>query len=105
MLVSVKLEWMISQEEVKHIAKLARLNLSDDEVKKFSGQLQGILEYIDVLNEVDTEGIEETSQVTGLTNVTEEDKVTRKCEGDELLLSSPLPKERKQIRTKPAITK
>jgi aspartyl-tRNA(Asn)/glutamyl-tRNA(Gln) amidotransferase subunit C len=94
---------MISEEQVKHIAKLARLKLTDKEIKKFSGQLSDILKYVEILNKVDTEKVEETSQVTGLTNVSEKDEITRKCEGDELLLSSPLPKERKQIRVKPVI--
>jgi aspartyl-tRNA(Asn)/glutamyl-tRNA(Gln) amidotransferase subunit C len=96
---------MISEDEVKHIAKLARLNLTDSEIKTFSTQLSDIVEYVEILNSVDTEGALETSQVTGLQNVTEKDAVTRKCDGEELLLCSPLPKERKQIRTKPAITK
>ena len=94
---------MISEDQVKHIAKLARLKLSDKEIKKFSGQLSDILKYVEILNKVDTEKVEETSQVTGLTNVSEKDEITRKCEGDELLLSSPLPKERKQIRVKSVI--
>lgn len=95
---------MISEDQVKHIAKLARLKLTDDEIKTFSGQLSEIFQYVEVLKKADTSKVEETSQVTGLQNVSQKDEITRKCEGDELLLCSPLPKERKQIRVKPVIT-
>jgi len=95
---------MIDEKQVKHIAKLARLELTEEEVKKFSVQINDILQYTELLNNVDTDGIEETSQVTGLKNVSQDDKVSTKCDGDSLLLCSPLQKERKQIRVKPAIT-
>lgn len=95
---------MIDEKQVKHIAKLSRLKLKDDEVKRFSGQLNDIFQYVEQLNGVDTDGVEETSQVTGLKNVSQEDKNETKCDGDSLLLCSPLVKERKQIRVKPAIT-
>ncbi|MFC1655930.1 Asp-tRNA(Asn)/Glu-tRNA(Gln) amidotransferase subunit GatC [Patescibacteria group bacterium] len=94
---------MISEDEVKHIAKLARLTLTEKEIKTFSTQLSDVFEYVELLNSVDTEGVEETSQVTGLQNVTEKDEITRKCDGEDLLLCSPLPKERKQVRVKPVI--
>lgn len=62
--------------DVTHVAKLANLPLNDTEKKKFEKQLSSILEYIEKLNEVDTKGIEPTSQVTGLENVTREDNAT-----------------------------
>jgi len=96
---------MISEDQVKHVAKLARLKLSDDEVEKFSGQLGDVLDYMKILEEADVSNVEETSQVTGLTNVSQTDEIQKKCEGDELLQCSPLPKERHQIRVKPAIKK
>lgn len=96
---------MLSEDQVKHVAKLARLNLSDAEVKKFAGQLGDVLNYAKILEEADTSDVEETSQVTGLTNVSQSDKIEKKCSGDELLQCSPLPKERHQIRVKPAIKK
>jgi len=94
---------MLSEEDVRHIAKLARLKLSNSEVQRFSIQLSDILKYIEQLEEVDTAGIEETSQVTGLSNVTQSDSVEKRCEGEELLECSPLPKERRQIRVKSVI--
>jgi aspartyl-tRNA(Asn)/glutamyl-tRNA(Gln) amidotransferase subunit C len=96
---------MISEEQVKHVAKLARLNLTDEEVKTFAGQFEEIFGYMEILDEADVTGLKETSQVTGLENVSESDEITRKCSGDDLLACSPLPKERKQIRVKPAIKK
>lgn len=64
----------LTKAEVRHIAKLASLKLTEKEVEKFTSQLSEILEYIDILNELDTGGVEPTSQVTGLENVTREDK-------------------------------
>lgn len=60
-------------DEVKHVAQLAKLSLSEQEIVKFQGQLSDILEYVKQLQEVDTAGVEETSQVTGLENVLRED--------------------------------
>lgn len=65
----------LTKEEVLHIAKLARLELSEEEVEKFRTQLSEILEYVGQLQRVDTEGIEPISQITGLENVMREDLV------------------------------
>jgi len=65
----------LTKEEIEHIANLARLNLTDKELKKYGGQLSGILSYIDQLQEVNTDEVEPTAQVTGLTNAWREDKV------------------------------
>ena len=65
----------LSRDQVKHIAKLARLSLTEEEVEKFQRQLSEVLEYMEVLNEVETEGVEPTAQVTGLENVFREDEV------------------------------
>ena len=90
----------LSEEQVRHIAKLARLRLSDDEVKKFSKELSSILEYIDVLNELDTENVEPTAQVTGLSSVFREDEVqSSEATTEELLGCSPLPIVNNQIET------
>lgn len=59
--------------DVSHIAKLAQLPLSDEEKKRFEKQLEETITYVENLNEVDTKGVEPTSQVTGLENVTRED--------------------------------
>lgn len=64
----------LSKTEIEHLAKLARLELSEEEKAKFSRELSEILGYVEKLNKVKTEKIAETSQVTGLENVYREDK-------------------------------
>ena len=65
----------LTKDEVLHIAKLAQLNLDDGQIKKFLPQLTSVVDFISQLKEVDTQGVEPTAQVTGLTNVFREDKV------------------------------
>ncbi len=59
----------ITQEQVKKIAKLCNLTLTDTEIEKLSFMFSDTLQYINVLEELDTLGIEETYQVTGLKNI------------------------------------
>lgn len=59
--------------DIKHIAKLANLNLSEEELTKFQAQLSSVLNYIEKLQELDVKNIPETNQVTGLENITSED--------------------------------
>jgi aspartyl-tRNA(Asn)/glutamyl-tRNA(Gln) amidotransferase subunit C len=65
---------MIDREQVLHVAKLARLKLSDDEVDRMSGELSAILEHVDNINELDLDGVEPTSHVVPLENVLREDE-------------------------------
>ena len=65
----------LTRAEVEHIAKLARLDLTDDEVGRYQEELTRILEYVGQLREVNTTGIEPTAQVTGLVNRFREDEV------------------------------
>jgi aspartyl-tRNA(Asn)/glutamyl-tRNA(Gln) amidotransferase subunit C len=74
--------------DVLHIAKLANLPLKEDEIKKYEEQLLEILEYIEVLKKVKTDDVSETSQVTGLENVTKEDLTTPSLSQDEALLNT-----------------
>jgi len=59
----------LKKEEVQHVADLARLELTEEELEIMTGQLSGILNYIDQLKEVDTNNVEPTAQVTGLVDV------------------------------------
>lgn len=61
--------------EIEHIAKLSRLDLSDDEKKLYSEQLSSVLDYVEQLKEVDTENVEGTANITGLKNVFREDGI------------------------------
>ena len=65
----------LSRKEIEHIAKLARLELTEDELVKYGNQLSGVLNYIDQLKEVDVRGVEPTAQVTGLENILRRDEV------------------------------
>lgn len=65
---------ILSQDQVKRVAQLAGLELTEKEVAKFQKQLSQILDYVDQLNEVNAKGVEPTSQVTGLENVFREDE-------------------------------
>ena len=65
----------ITEAEVRKVAALARLDLSDKEVELYAEQLSAILGYVGELQSVDTENVKITSQVTGLSNVMREDKV------------------------------
>lgn len=60
---------IISKNDVKHVAKLAKLELSDHEINKFSKQLSEIVTYVKELEKVDTSKVEPTSQTTGLENI------------------------------------
>ena len=62
--------------DVEHVAKLANLPLDEKRLERLGKQLTETLLYIDRLNEIPTEKVEPTSQVTGLTNVTRDDTVS-----------------------------
>ena len=88
----------ISRDEVKYIADLARLGLSEQEIDKYTGELSQILDYINVLNEVNTDDVEPTAQVTGLSNIHYSDQVENNFNRDELLAPTPLEIDRNQIK-------
>jgi aspartyl-tRNA(Asn)/glutamyl-tRNA(Gln) amidotransferase subunit C len=75
--------------DVKHIAKLANLSITEDETKKFEKQLSEVLQYIEKLNEVDVTGVEPTSQVTGLENVMRKDIAGASLSQQEALSNAP----------------
>jgi aspartyl-tRNA(Asn)/glutamyl-tRNA(Gln) amidotransferase subunit C len=65
----------LTREDVLKLARLARLELSDEEIEEFSQELSEILQYVEQLQSVDVGGLKPTNQVTGLTNVTRDDEV------------------------------
>lgn len=75
----------LSEKEVRHIAKLANLPLTSEETVKFQNQLSETLDYVEILNSVDTKGLEPTSQVTGLTNITRKDETVSSLSQEETL--------------------
>ncbi|MCX6812059.1 MAG: Asp-tRNA(Asn)/Glu-tRNA(Gln) amidotransferase subunit GatC [Candidatus Berkelbacteria bacterium] len=77
---------------VSGVASLSRIKLTSAEEKKFAGQLGAVLSNFELLNKVDTENVEPTANVTGLSNITREDKVTNASgtkSRDELLAGAP----------------
>ena len=69
-------QWTIDKELVKRIANVARLELTEDEIEKFTKQLKGILEVFRELDDLDTKEIEPSFHPQELSNVLREDKVT-----------------------------
>lgn len=65
---------MIDRDQVLHVAKLARLRLTDDEVERMSGELSTILDHIETIGELDLDGVAPTSHVVQLENVLREDE-------------------------------
>lgn len=65
----------ISTDDVKHLASLSALQLSDGEVEALRGDIEAILGYVEQLGELDTSGVEPTYQLTGLENVWRDDVV------------------------------
>ncbi|MDP4163261.1 MAG: Asp-tRNA(Asn)/Glu-tRNA(Gln) amidotransferase subunit GatC [Bacillota bacterium] len=79
----------ITLEEVKHVANLARLAISDEEADKFRGQLDAIIGFAEQLNELDTEGIEPTSHVLDMKNVMRKDIPEKGMPREEMLKNAP----------------
>ncbi|MEI6627431.1 MAG: Asp-tRNA(Asn)/Glu-tRNA(Gln) amidotransferase subunit GatC [bacterium] len=63
----------LSKQEVEHIAKLAKLNITEEEKNQYAEQLSNILDYIGKMNLIDMSAVKPTSQVTGLVNITRTD--------------------------------
>lgn len=91
----------LSKSQIQHISDLAQLNLSNEETAKFQKQLSSILEYIELLNEVDTSNVEPTAQTTGLKNVAKKDSPCGKSPlTQEEVLSNAAEKQDGYIKTK-----
>jgi aspartyl-tRNA(Asn)/glutamyl-tRNA(Gln) amidotransferase subunit C len=79
----------LSHEEVRKIAELAKLDLSDDEVALYAGQLSSILQYFQRLQQVDTSHIEPTASVLPLKNVLRPDVAGQPLSPDEVIANAP----------------
>src|SRR6266511_5774921 len=75
--------------EVEHVARLARLRLAPDEIEKLRAQLSGILDYIDMLKEVDVNDVPPTAQVTDLLNIMRADAVRPSMQPEDVLANAP----------------
>ena len=79
----------ISRDEVKYIAGLARLTLTEEEIELYAQQLSDILGYIEQLNELDVEKVEPMSHVLDIVNVMREDKHLPSLTREEVLANAP----------------
>ena len=82
---------MIDREQVLHVAKLARLKLTEPEVERMANELSGVLEHVDKISELDLDGVEPTSHVIALENVFRPDEPRPSWDRDEVLESAPDP--------------
>ncbi len=80
---------MISADEVKHIAKLARLELSEEEVSKYSEQLSKVIQYFNQLNEIDTNQIEELLKPSPLQAYARADEVKPGLTQEQVIANAP----------------
>tara|TARA_B100000482_G_scaffold36360_1_gene22978 strand:+ start:253 stop:546 length:294 start_codon:yes stop_codon:yes gene_type:complete len=79
----------ISADDVRKVAKLARLNLPDDKIATYTGQLESILGYVSQLEQVDTTGVPETTRAVEVTNVTRQDGIDPTPVREEILNQAP----------------
>ncbi|APO47669.1 Asp-tRNA(Asn)/Glu-tRNA(Gln) amidotransferase subunit GatC [Paenibacillus sp. FSL H7-0942] len=79
----------ISNNDVQHVAKLARLNLTAEEEQTLTGQLNAILKYAEKLNELDTEDIEPTTHVLHVSNVMREDETKESLSIEQVMRNAP----------------
>jgi len=79
----------LTPEQVRHIARLARVGLTDDEVARFQSQLSEILDYFERLNEVDSENVPPTAHTLDMRNVMREDEPRESLDKEEVLANAP----------------
>jgi aspartyl-tRNA(Asn)/glutamyl-tRNA(Gln) amidotransferase subunit C len=92
----------LSREEVQHIARLARLGMTEAELERFRGQLSNILENFEILQQVDTADVPPTAQSIPLQNVTRDDEITSSLPPDDVLANAPQ-REGEFFRVKPVL--
>ncbi|MFB4165463.1 Asp-tRNA(Asn)/Glu-tRNA(Gln) amidotransferase subunit GatC [Alteribacillus sp. JSM 102045] len=79
----------ITKDQVKHVAHLARLSVSEEEVNTFTEQLDAIIGFAEQLNELDTDGVEPTTHVLDIHNVLREDEQRPSLDREEVLKNAP----------------
>jgi len=84
---------MIDRDQVLHVARLARLRLSEEEVERMVGELSGILDHVDRIGNLDLEGVEPTSHVVALENVLRPDEPWSSLPREVALAPAPDPQE------------
>ena len=80
---------MITVKDVEHVAKLARLELTEAEKEKFTKQLGDVLKYVEQMNEIDTTNVKPMAHAFDIVNVKREDKVVSEETKEELMMNAP----------------
>ncbi|MBO5908974.1 MAG: Asp-tRNA(Asn)/Glu-tRNA(Gln) amidotransferase subunit GatC [Clostridia bacterium] len=79
----------ITDKLVKYLAELSKIEISYDEVPNMKSELNSILQYMDILNQVDTNGVLPLSHIFDIKNVMREDKVAESSNREEILFNAP----------------
>lgn len=79
----------ITKKDVEHVATLAKLKFNDEQLEKFTDQIEDIIDLVDTLNEVDTTNVEPTFNVTDQLNRMREDVAVRSNDKETLLANAP----------------
>jgi aspartyl-tRNA(Asn)/glutamyl-tRNA(Gln) amidotransferase subunit C len=79
----------IDAEQVRRVAKLSRLELTEAEVEEFTGQLSAILEYVEKMNELDTDNVEPLAHCLPVSNVLRADRIKESLGTEETLANAP----------------
>jgi aspartyl-tRNA(Asn)/glutamyl-tRNA(Gln) amidotransferase subunit C len=82
---------MLSRDQVLHVARLARLELTEDEVERYAGELSKVLDYIEKISELDLEGVEPASHVVHVENILRADEPRPSLPAEVALESAPDP--------------
>lgn len=80
---------MVTDKDVEYVAKLAKLNLTEDEKEKFGGQLGDIVEFANKISSLDTDGVNPTNHISDVKNVFREDEVKASYSREEILMNAP----------------
>lgn len=79
----------VSKEDVKHIANLSKLNLTDEELEKYTTQLSDIVNFANELSNIDVEGVKPTAHILDIKNVFRKDEVETSYDREEILKNAP----------------
>lgn len=80
----------LDKDQIKHIASLARLGLSDDDIEMFSTQLSEVLDNFDILKQIDTTNVQPAAQIISIQNVFRDDKERKSFSQNEILDNAPM---------------
>ncbi len=79
----------VSKEDVKHIANLARLELNEEELEKYTKDLGNIVEFANTLSKIDVTGVEPTNHILDIKNVFRKDQLKDSYDREEILMNAP----------------